>query len=173
MTKSQLIERVASRTRHVSKRDIETIVDTLFGSMTEVLPRGGRIEIRGFGSFQVRLWKAREGLNPKTREQIQIAARRKPLFRVAKELRERINLSTDPHSGERVADVDSGGDRGRKSGSRGSSTRGLAYEIRPPSIESEKRDGWLIPCDGVVAQGENRLRRAARGPVLQRIPPAN
>ena len=81
MTKSQLIERVASRTRHVSKRDIETVVDTLFGSMTEALVRGERIDIRGFGSFQVRVRKAREGLNPKTREQIQIPARRKPFFR--------------------------------------------------------------------------------------------
>ncbi len=47
MTKSQLIERVASRTRHVSKRDIETVVDTIFGSMTEALVRRERIEIRG------------------------------------------------------------------------------------------------------------------------------
>ncbi len=109
MTKSQLVERVASRTRDVSKRNIETVVDTIFGSMTEALVRGERIEIRGFGSFRVRVLKAREGFNPKTREQIQIPARRKPLFRVAKELRERINLSTDPHSGEGVADVDSGG----------------------------------------------------------------
>ncbi len=47
MTKSQLIERVASRTRHVSKREIETVVDTIFGSMTEALVRRERIEIRG------------------------------------------------------------------------------------------------------------------------------
>ncbi len=96
MTKSQLIEKIASRTRHVSKRDIETVVDTIFGSMTEALVRGERIEIRGFGSFRVRVRKAREGFNPKTREPIQIPARRKPFFRVAKELRERVNLSTVP-----------------------------------------------------------------------------
>ena len=121
MTKSQLIERVASSTRHASKRDIETVVDTIFGSMTEALVRGERIEIRGFGSLRVRVLKAREGFNPKTREPMQIPARRKPLFRAAKELRERINLSTDPQSGEGVADVDSGV-RGKKSASRGSST---------------------------------------------------
>ena len=119
MTKSELVERVASRTQHASKRDIEAVVDTLFGSMTEALARGERIEIRGFGSLRVRVLKAREGFNPKTREPIQIPARRKPLFRAAKELRERINLFANPHSGERVADVDSGG---RKSESRGSST---------------------------------------------------
>ncbi len=114
MTKSQLIERVASRTRHVSKRDIETVVDILFGSMTEALVRGERIDIRGFGSFQVRVRKAREGLNPRTREQIQIPARRKPFFRVAKELRERINLSTVSRSTEGAADIDSGEASGEK-----------------------------------------------------------
>ncbi len=98
MTKSELVERVASRTQHTSKRDIEIVVDTLFGSITEALVRGERIEIRGFGSFRVRVLKAREGFNPKTREPIQIPERRKPLFRVAKELREKINRSTDPRS---------------------------------------------------------------------------
>ncbi len=100
MTKSQLIERVSSRTRHVSKRTIELVVDTIFGSMTEALARGERIEIRGFGSFRVRVRKAREGFNPKTREPIQISARRMLLFRVAMELRERIKLSSVPHSGK-------------------------------------------------------------------------
>ncbi len=94
MTKSQLIEMVVSRTRHISKRDIEIVVDTIFGSMAEALVRGERIEIRGFGSFRVRVREAREGLNPKTRERFQIPARRRPLFRVAKELHERINHST-------------------------------------------------------------------------------
>ncbi len=94
MTKSQLIEMVASRMRHISKTDIEIVVDTFFGSMTEALVRGERIEIRGFGSFRVRVREAHEGLNPKTRERIQIPARRKTLFRVAKKLHERINRST-------------------------------------------------------------------------------
>ncbi len=94
MTKSQLIEMVASRTRHISKTDLEIVVDTLFGSMTEALVRGERIEIRGFGSFRVGVRKAYAGFNPRTRERIQIPARRRLLFRVAKELHERINHST-------------------------------------------------------------------------------
>ena len=114
MTKSQLIDRVASRTRRVSKRDIEIVVGTIFGSMTEALMRDERIEIRGFGSFHVRILKAREGFNPKTREQILIPERRKPLFRAAKELRERINRPADPHSSEGVTDVDPGGALGGK-----------------------------------------------------------
>jgi len=114
MTKSQLVERVASRTRHVSKRNIEIVVDTIFGSMTEALVRGERIEIRGFGSFRVRVLKARDGFNPRTREPIRIRERRKPLFRVAKELRERINLSTVSRSAEGAADIDCGGASGEK-----------------------------------------------------------
>ena len=102
MTKSQLVERVASSARHISKRDIEIVVDTLFGSMTQALVRE-RIQIRGFGSFWVGVRKAFEGFNPKTRERIQIPASRKPFFRVAKRLAERINHSTVPHSGELAA----------------------------------------------------------------------
>ena len=96
MTKSQLVERVASSARHISKRDIEIVVDTLFGSMTQALVCGERSEIRGFGSFRVGVRKAFEGFNPKTRERIQIPASRKPFFRVAKGLAERINHSTVP-----------------------------------------------------------------------------
>ncbi len=62
--------------------------------MPAALVRGERIAIRGFGSFRARVREAREGLNPETRERVQIPARRRPLFRVAKELRERINHST-------------------------------------------------------------------------------
>ncbi len=130
MTKSQLIERIASRTRDVSKRDIETVVDTLFGSMTEALVRGERIDIRGFGSFQVRVREAREGLNPKTRERVQIPARRRPLFRVAKELHERINLSRLPHSGEGVAEIDPGGSVGEERFKRKLDAR---FDLRDPA----------------------------------------
>ena len=143
MTKSQLIERVASRTQHTSKRDIEIVVDTIFGSITEALVRGERIEIRGFGSFWVRVLEAREGCNPMTRERIQIPARRKPLFRVAKQLRERINDSTTARSGEVAADTDSGGRRGRKSDSRGSSTRGPNSDSRTSKHQSEDRSPRL------------------------------
>ena len=66
MTKSGLIEKVAEQTPHISKKDTEVVVNTIFDSMTEALKEGERIEIRGFGSFQVKLREAREGRNPKT-----------------------------------------------------------------------------------------------------------
>ena len=92
MTKSGLIEDVAQRTPHISKRDTEVVVNTIFDSMVEALKRGDRIEIRGFGSFQVKLREAREGRNPKTGAQVHISAKRTPFFKVGKELKEMVDL---------------------------------------------------------------------------------
>jgi integration host factor subunit beta len=59
--------------------------------MTEALVEGGRIEIRGFGSFVVKDYKAYMGRNPKTGEVIQVHRKKLPFFKVGKELRERVN----------------------------------------------------------------------------------
>ena len=91
MTKSDLIERVAERVPHISKKDTELVVNTIFDSMTEALGNAARIEIRGFGSFQVKIREAREGRNPKTGEEVKIPAKRTPFFKVGKELKERID----------------------------------------------------------------------------------
>jgi integration host factor subunit beta len=91
MTKSDLIERVSVRVPHISKKDTETVVNTIFDSMTESLMHGDRIEIRGFGSFQVKIREAREGRNPKTGEPVHIAAKRTPFFKVGKELKEMVD----------------------------------------------------------------------------------
>ncbi len=90
MTKNELVEVVVGRTPHLSKKDIEFVVDTIFESMAQALQRGERIDIRGFGSFQVKVRRAREGHNPKTGELIHVPTRRRPFFRVAKELKERV-----------------------------------------------------------------------------------
>ncbi len=91
MTKSDLIERVAERVPHISKKDTELVVNTIFDSMTDSLRRNDRIEIRGFGSFQVKIREAREGRNPKTGAEVKIPAKRTPFFKVGKELKERID----------------------------------------------------------------------------------
>ncbi len=90
MTKSDLIERVAARVPHVSRKDTELVVNTVFDSMTDALRDADRIEIRGFGSFQVKIREAREGRNPKTGDEVKIPAKRTPFFKVGKELKERI-----------------------------------------------------------------------------------
>ena len=91
MTKSGLIEEVARRTPHISKKDTEVVVNTIFDSMIEALRQGSRIEIRGFGSFQVKIREARDGRNPKTGEPVHISAKRTPFFKVGKELKEMVD----------------------------------------------------------------------------------
>jgi len=93
ITKSGLIEKVAGRTPHISKKDTEVVVNTIFDSMTEALKEGRRIEIRGFGSFQVKIREAREGRNPKTGEEVHIPDKRTPFFKVGKELKEMVDSS--------------------------------------------------------------------------------
>ena len=62
--------------------------------MIDSLKVGDRIEIRGFGSFQVKMREAREGRNPKTGEPVHISAKRTPFFKVGKELKEMVDRST-------------------------------------------------------------------------------
>ena len=93
MTKSGLIEEVAERTPHISKKDTEIVVNTIFESMARALQNGERIEIRGFGSFQVKVREAREGRNPKTGEPVHISAKRTPFFKVGKELKEMVDAA--------------------------------------------------------------------------------
>ncbi len=75
----------------MASRDVEVIVNTIFDSMADSLRRGDRIEIRGFGSFEVRIRKPRLGRNPKTGMSVNVGERRVPFFKVGKELRERVN----------------------------------------------------------------------------------
>ena len=91
MNKSDLINVLATRVKHISLKDMEIIVNEIFDSMTETLKDGNRIEIRGFGSFEVRQRQARVGRNPKSGEKVEVSPRRVPFFKVGKELRERVN----------------------------------------------------------------------------------
>jgi len=91
MTKSELIEAVASRCQNFSRKDIEVIVDTVFQSMCDSLSMGDKVEIRGFGSFKIKEREGRQGRNPKSGESIYIEPKKVPFFKAGKEIRERIN----------------------------------------------------------------------------------
>ncbi len=91
MTRSQLIEAVASKVTNFSKKDVEVLLGTLFNSITESLARGEKIEIRGFGSFKVKHRDGRRGRNPKSGEGIYIESKKVPFFKAGKELKEKIN----------------------------------------------------------------------------------
>ena len=91
MTKSELVRHVAERLSHLTQRDAEIIVDTIFESMADALAQGDGIEIRGFRSFKTKNRPEREGRNPKTGKSVHIPAKKYPHFKVGKELHERIN----------------------------------------------------------------------------------
>lgn len=91
MTKSELVAAVAETHTDLTRKHAELVVNTIFDSMKDALSEGDRIEIRGFGSFQVRTRSSRVGRNPKTGESVAIEEKRVPFFKVGKELRERVN----------------------------------------------------------------------------------
>ncbi|MCS6945723.1 MAG: integration host factor subunit beta [Sutterellaceae bacterium] len=95
MTKSELIERLAQRHPQLVARDAEEAVKTLLDAMTEALAAGGRIEIRGFGSFALNYRPPRVGRNPKTGAPVHVPAKFVPHFKAGKELRQRVDRRRD------------------------------------------------------------------------------
>ena len=91
MTKSDLVDRLAAKSGNFSRKDIEVIVDTVFGSMADSLAKGEKVEIRGFGSFKVKQREGRNGRNPKSGESIFIEPKKVPFFKAGKELKERVD----------------------------------------------------------------------------------
>ena len=102
MTKSELIERIAHKQPLLASRDVELAVKMMLDHMTACLADGGRIEIRGFGSFSLHFRAARIGRNPRTGTTVSLPARYATNFRPGKALRERVNrqpLETQGRSG--------------------------------------------------------------------------
>lgn len=93
MNKSDLIETIAKQHKMPHQR-VEDLINVLFEAMSGALARGERIEIRGFGSFVSKQYRARTGRNPRTGENIAVPSKRLPFFKVGKELRERVNKPT-------------------------------------------------------------------------------
>lgn len=91
MTKSELIERIASRQQQLSSKDVELAIKTMIEQMAETLAQGARIEIRGFGSFSLHYRAPRIGRNPKTGESVGLAGKHVPHFKPGKALRDRVN----------------------------------------------------------------------------------
>ena len=90
MTKADLIDEVAKNS-DLSKKDAEAIVQAVLDSIIESLKAGGKVELRGFGSFRLRNRASREGRNPKTGEKVFVPAKKVPYFKPGKDLRELIN----------------------------------------------------------------------------------
>ncbi|HRF87796.1 MAG: integration host factor subunit beta [Cellvibrionales bacterium] len=93
VTKSELIEGIAGRYEMLSSRDVELAIKTMIDAMANVLSTGGRIEIRGFGSFSLHYRAPRIGRNPKTGDTVKLTGKYVPHFKPGKELRDRVNDS--------------------------------------------------------------------------------
>lgn len=91
MTKSELIERLTEQQAHMTQRDVELAVKMLLEEVVNELAEGGRVEIRGFGSFSVHHRPARRGRNPKTGDRVDIPEKHVPHFKAGKELRQRVD----------------------------------------------------------------------------------
>ncbi len=90
MNKSDLIDVLAKKAQ-LPIRKSEEIVNVAFEIMSRTLIKGERIEIRGFGSFELREYKDYTGRNPKTGEKIAVSGKKLPFFKVGKELREKVD----------------------------------------------------------------------------------
>lgn len=90
MTKRRLVQLLADANPHLTRRDIEIIVTTIFDEITAALSRGDRVEVRGFGTFAVKKRDARLGRNPRTGDRIAVSEKHHPFFKTGKRLHDRL-----------------------------------------------------------------------------------
>ncbi len=90
MTKADLIAAIEKQGK-IPHKNAESIVNIVFDSMIRALYDGDRIEIRGFGSFANRNYKAYEGRNPKTGKIVKVDPKKVPFFKVGKELKQKVD----------------------------------------------------------------------------------
>jgi len=89
VNKDALVDGIASKT-DLSKKDIEAVIEAFEEKVTEEIRQGNKVTLTGFGTFRVSDRAAREGINPQTKEKIQIPAMRVPKFTAGKALKEAV-----------------------------------------------------------------------------------
>ena len=90
MNKTEVIAAVANEAE-ITKKDAEKAVKAVFSVISDSLTKGDKVQIIGFGTFEVRQRKAREGRNPRNNEPIQIEASKTPAFKAGKQLKDLVN----------------------------------------------------------------------------------
>ncbi len=90
MNKSDLIAAIAAKTGD-TKKSAEETVNAFVDVVTEALVKGDKVQLVGFGSFEVRKRAARKGRNPQTKEEIKIPASKAPVFKAGKALKDLVN----------------------------------------------------------------------------------
>lgn len=90
MNKAELVSSIAQKS-DLSKKDAEKALNAVLESVEEALVKGEKVQLVGFGSFEVRERAERKGRNPQTKEEITIKASKSPIFRVGKALKDAVN----------------------------------------------------------------------------------
>ena len=90
MNKSELIAALAAKTGE-TKKDAEVALNAFVNVVTDALVKGDKVQLVGFGSFEVRKRAARKGRNPQTKEEIKIPASKAPVFKAGKALKDLVN----------------------------------------------------------------------------------
>lgn len=90
MNKSELIAAIAAKTGE-TKKSAEASINAFVETVTEALAKGDKVQLVGFGSFEVRKRAARKGRNPQTKEEIKIPASKAPVFKAGKALKDLVN----------------------------------------------------------------------------------
>jgi integration host factor subunit beta len=90
MTKRKLVQQLTEANRHLTRRDAEIIVTTIFDEIAAALSRGSRVALRNFGAFAVKNRDAHTGRNPRTGHKVEISEKHIPFFKTGKELRGRL-----------------------------------------------------------------------------------
>ena len=91
MNKSDLILKILESDSNLFKKDASKIVNVFFETISEAISRGERVELRGFGVFDVKVREARIARNPKNGEAVAVPAKKVPFFRMGKDMKDRIN----------------------------------------------------------------------------------
>ena len=90
MNKTDLVNVVAAETK-LAKKDVDAVIAATVAAITDALKQGDKVQLIGFGTFEVKATAEREGRNPKTGETIKIAAAKKPAFSASKVLKDEVN----------------------------------------------------------------------------------
>ncbi len=91
MTKAELINAIAEN-GEFTKKDAEKALNSVISSITDALTKGDKVQIVGFGTFEVRDKKAKDGINPKTKEKIHVPAKKAPAFKAGKALKDAVDV---------------------------------------------------------------------------------
>jgi integration host factor subunit beta len=93
MIKSELVQKLATQSPHLYQRDLERVVNVVLGEIVNAMKDGGRVELRGFGTFTAKARDGRMGRNPRNGAAVVVEAKQAPSFKPSKDVHKRLNTA--------------------------------------------------------------------------------